>query len=51
MKNFYFCCFSKIDIEKYIEDNEEELEKILLDNPEAGKIYKPDDFEKVFLLK
>ena len=51
-KIFIFAASAKIDIGKYIlEDNEEELEKILLDNPEVGKIYKPDDFEKSFFIK
>jgi superfamily II DNA or RNA helicase len=51
-KIFIFAASAKVDIGKYIlEDNEEELEKILLDNPKAGKIYKPDDFEKSFFIK
>ena len=51
-KIFIFAASAKLDIGKYIlDDNEEELEKILLEYPEKGKIYKPENFEKDFYTK
>jgi superfamily II DNA or RNA helicase len=42
----------KIDVTKYIlDDQEDELEAIIHANPEAGDIYKPEDFEDGYYQK
>ena len=44
---YIFSKIENIDVAKFIlDENEEELEKLLSDNKDAGIVYKPEDFEK-----